>query len=177
MNLSEATNKNEHAKSESNCDTEFKCDSNYEFRRIDGKCNNLVNTNWGATSHCQRRLLPPDYSDGVNKLRLATDGSPLPCPRRLSKFLFKCPEKVLDSKYTSLQTMWGQLIAHDTFNRVVNFGGELDCCSNDSSLTHSECLPILGIPRDNLSIAYKQNCINFMRALTCNSCKLGIKCY
>ena len=175
MNLRNISNLNELGTNNIECDVNpyIKCDSKQKYRRIDGKCNNLKNTDWGATFHCQRRLLPPDYRDGVSQLRVATNGSPLPCPRRLSKQLFS--EKVFDSNLTSLQTMWGQLIAHDTFNRVVKFGGEIDCCSETGSPTHPECLPILDIPRDNLSLTYKQNCINFIRAVTCNTCQLGIQ--
>ena len=37
------------------------CERFYRVRRIDGKCNNLRNENWGATAIGMRRLADPDY--------------------------------------------------------------------------------------------------------------------
>ena len=38
----------------------------YNYRTIDGVCNNLENPTYGATTTPFRRILPPDYEDGVS---------------------------------------------------------------------------------------------------------------
>ena len=151
--------------------TTVKCDPKAKYRRIDGKCNNLVNTNWGSSFQCRRRLLPPDYSDGVSQPRVATSGSPLPNARLLSKELFN--QKTNYSRYTALKSMFGQILTHDTYSRVIYLGGALDCCPINRSSIHSECFPIDDIPKDELSVYYKQDCIPFGRTMSCNTCDLG----
>lgn len=147
-----------------------KCDPKAKYRRIDGKCNNLMNTNWGSSFHRQRRLLPPNYGDGISQLRTAANGAELPNPRLLTKTLLA--ERPSLSKLSTLQTLWGQFIAHDTFCRIIYLGGGVDCCRSEGR--HSECIPIEGFPKDNLTIAYKQNCINLIRTITGNTRNLGI---
>lgn len=44
-----------------------KCAAN-RYRSYDGQCNNLEHPNWGATGATFRRLIPPAYADGTNKL-------------------------------------------------------------------------------------------------------------
>ena len=41
------------------------CQRFYRVRRIDGKCNNLKNQNWGATAIGMKRLVEPDYGDST----------------------------------------------------------------------------------------------------------------
>lgn len=51
------------------------CREHQRVRRIDGKCNNLENEDWGATATRKRRLVfPPgvsstDYADGLHAIR------------------------------------------------------------------------------------------------------------
>ena len=51
------------------------CREHERVRRIDGKCNNLKNEDWGATATGMRRLVFPsgvsatDYGDGFHALR------------------------------------------------------------------------------------------------------------
>ena len=42
------------------------CQRFYRVRRIDGKCNNLRNENWGAAAIGMRRLADPDYGQPGN---------------------------------------------------------------------------------------------------------------
>ena len=42
------------------------CQRFYRVRRIDGKCNNLRNQNWGATAIGMRRLVEQDYGQPGN---------------------------------------------------------------------------------------------------------------
>ena len=45
------------------------CGEHERVRRIDGKCNNLNNKDWGATATGMRRLAPTQYGDGLHSLR------------------------------------------------------------------------------------------------------------
>jgi peroxidase len=47
------------------CSKPQKCELK-RFRNYDGTCNNLDNPNWGAISAPFRRLIPPDYADGIS---------------------------------------------------------------------------------------------------------------
>lgn len=152
---------------------DIKCDPNYKYSRIDGKCNNLIHTNWGSRVNCQRRLLPPDYADGVSQLRVAADGSPLPNPRFMSTSVLY-DEAVKDLKLTSLHMIWGQFIAHDTYKTPQYFGLALRCCpTSGQSFVHRECAAITDIPREQLSIAFNQTCMSFARSIGCHACSIG----
>ena len=37
----------------------------FRYRSIDGTCNNLVHTSWGATNRAFRRIFPAEYPDGL----------------------------------------------------------------------------------------------------------------
>jgi len=50
----------------------------YSYRTADGVCNNLDNPTYGATTTPFRRLLPPQYEDGVS------------IPRGYSQAIFNC---------------------------------------------------------------------------------------
>ena len=157
---------------ESQVSPSLECDPNYNYRRIDGKCNNLVNTNWGASFHCQNRLLPPDYRDGVSEPRVAVDDSPLPNPRLITT-TFMPSVKQMDLYRSSLHMIWGQFIAHDAFKTLQYWSLAINCCPNSS--VHRECFPMTDIPRDELSIAFNQTCLNFVRSISCHTCSLGIR--
>jgi hypothetical protein len=148
------------------------CNPNYKYRRIDGKCNNLKETNWGSTFHCQRRLLPPDYNDGVNGERMARDGSPLPNERLISDF-FADGNVVLDKTRSSMHMEWGQVVAHDSVKTLQYFGGNLDpfCCPPPSP--HPECGLYTPVPPDMVLTSYNQTCLVTSRSTACNTCRLG----
>ena len=153
---------------ESEISTIVRCDPNYRYRREDGKCNNLKNTNWGSSYHCQRRLLPPDYRDGISQPRAAADGSELPNPRLLTNNLM--PDvKHLDFKRTILHMSWGQYLVHDTFKTIQYWGTGFSCCN----LAHEECAETRDIPQDVFTRAYNQTCFNLLRSMRCNTCSLG----
>ncbi len=68
--------------------THPKCSSKSLHRQLDGTCNNLDRPLDGSVGDCMLRLLPPDYKDGINQLRVSMDGTPLPNPKVLSSYLF-----------------------------------------------------------------------------------------
>ena len=153
---------------ESDVSPVVKCDTHYKYRREDGKCNNLMNTNWGSSYHCQRRLLPPDYRDGISQPRAAADGSELPNDRLLSSHLMPDVKRV-DSERTNLHMSWGQYIVHDTFKTLQYWGFGINCCG----LTHEECFETRDFPQDIFTRGFNQTCLNFVRSLGCNTCSLG----
>lgn len=53
--------KNSHPK----CNMEpISCEEHFKYRRIDGRCNNIINEQWGSSFQPFARLVPADYSDG-----------------------------------------------------------------------------------------------------------------
>lgn len=60
------------------------CSNKSPYRQLDGTCNNLEMPLDGRAGDCFRRLLPPDYKDGISHLRTSLDGSPLPNARLVS---------------------------------------------------------------------------------------------
>ncbi|XP_054163287.1 peroxidase-like [Oppia nitens] len=147
------------------------CDPNARFRTIDGSCNNLRNQNWARANSCHRRLLPPDYADGIEVPRVAHDGSDLPNVRLLSNHLL--PDiPIADNKLTSMTMAFGQFIVHD-IARTAPFPGEIQCCPG-AQARHPECIPIEPLHHDDfLFQAYNQTCINLVRSTICNPCSLG----
>ncbi|CAG2109698.1 unnamed protein product, partial [Medioppia subpectinata] len=140
---------------------------------IDGKCNHLRQTNWGAAFRCQRRLLPANFADGVNKIPVASDGSPLPNERFISNKLLKQPWCDPDQTLSSMQMIWGQLMAHDVIKTIQYMGFGLRCCPTTGA-PHSECVLINDIPQDRLTMAFSnQTCMSFARSIACNACQLG----
>ncbi|MCP9262356.1 hypothetical protein DINM_005627 [Dirofilaria immitis] len=67
---------------------EIKCFTS-KYRTIDGTCNNIVQSNWGAIGMPMQRIIEPFYADGVDELRASiVDGSELPNVRYLSNLFF-----------------------------------------------------------------------------------------
>lgn len=148
------------------------CDPEARYRSADASCNNLRNPNWGKSFTCHRRLLPPDYADGIKVPRVAHDGSDLPNARILSSQLL--PDiPIADNKLTSMTMAYGQFIVHD-IARTMPFASDIQCCPL-AQARHPECLPIEPIlPNDFLFQTYNQTCLNFVRSIICNPCSLGM---
>lgn len=152
---------------------DIQCDPKYKYRLMNGRCNNLVNTNWGSSFHCHRRLLPPDYADGINIPRAGTDGNLLPSPRLLTEYLL--PDiQVPDPKRSGMNMFWGQFMVHDGFRTIQNLGLAINCCLIPNVTVHPECIPITNFPQDEATRAFNnQQCINTVRSIACNTCSLG----
>ncbi|CAG2103066.1 unnamed protein product, partial [Medioppia subpectinata] len=155
----------------------IQCNPTYKYRRIDGKCNNERQTNWGAAFHTMRRLLPPAFADGVNaERRRAIDGrQPLPNERLISNQLSAPHRHTVphDRRRSSMHMIWGQVMAHDTIKSLQYFGDELPCCRISQ---HPECPSVYTpIPSDPLLQAYNQTCIVDSRSMAGNTCRLGAR--
>ena len=144
---------------------------NSKFRTIDGSCNNKLHPYWGRSNICHIRLLPPDYSDGVQLFRMAKSGKPLPNPRLLSNVV--ATSKDFKSFYTSLLLGWGQFLSHDLTNTAGHKSdpfSKVDCCVKPNS----KCTTIKIPDKNDIQLTkFGNKCFNFMRSVPCPLCKLG----
>ena len=83
-----------------------------QFRRLDGRCNNLANTSWGAAGIAMRRLASPSYADGVTTPR---NSPTLPNPREISNTLHSTsgPGPLTNKGFTHMAMQFGQFLDHD----------------------------------------------------------------
>lgn len=144
------------------------------FRTFDGSCNNLRNPSWGKTFICFRRILPPQYADGVSLPRVSSSGKFLPPPRDISLAIHRHKDRSAQG-YTLMVMSFGQFIDHDItltpISRTVD-NGMINCCPLQNS-THPQCLPIVVRENDPFYSRFNQNCINFVRSAMCPNCLLG----
>ncbi|XP_068126278.1 myeloperoxidase-like [Hyperolius riggenbachi] len=148
------------------------------YRSINGECNNRKNSSLGASNTGYKRLLPPNYEDGISlpKGWTATNkinGFPLPMARNVSNQVVQFPNNTLtlDPDRSLMFMQWGQFLDHDTDlspdtpARSTFFGG-VDC---DSSCVQSHpCFPLM-IPANDPRIRNTSDCIPLFRsAPVCN---------
>ncbi|XP_068081797.1 peroxidase isoform X2 [Anabrus simplex] len=147
------------------------------YRRYDGTCNNLQHPTWGAAKVAFRRLLPPNYADGVSEPRAGRNGFPLPNPRSVSAHVHRDGE-AHDHAVTFLFVAWGQLLDHDlTFTAETkdpNTRQDPDCC-RPQGRRHPNCLAVELPPDDRFYRQHKQSCMNLLRSLAGvrDDCRLG----
>uniref|UniRef100_T1KRS7 Clip domain-containing protein n=1 Tax=Tetranychus urticae TaxID=32264 RepID=T1KRS7_TETUR len=153
-----------------NCPKEPHCVRD-KYRTIDGSCNNLEHPLWGKSHTSFIRIAPPDYSDGLNELRKASDGSNLPGARIVSSTLATDVD-IPDVKFSLLVMQWGQFIDHDltltASTRIDSDRGEgIICCreefARNPSIRHPACRPI-SLPHDDPFFSkFDHHCTNFVR--------------
>jgi hypothetical protein len=156
------------------CPTEV-CQRNLPYRTFSGCSNNIVsNSNFGRLSIPLKRLLAPEYDDGVGEPKSVSKvdkRTPLPNPRKISTIVHSRSGKNKtsankDSKiYTLALMQWGQFLAHDlsstAFSRVLD-GSLADCRACDSN--RRTCLPI-PVPEDDPFFPSKDPETNIPRCL------------
>lgn len=142
-----------------------------KYRTIDGSCNNPHHPYWGRSKTCHIRLLPPDYSDGIQAFRMSKSGKPLPNGRLISNVV--TASRDYKSYYTSLILGWGQFINHDISNTEGHKSTEkqkIDCCAKPNS----KCSAIsIDQKNDYIRSKYNDKCFNLIRSSPCPLCKLG----
>lgn len=150
------------------------------FRSIDGTCNNLENSHWGAAMSPFRRLLPPAYADGVSDPRVSVTGEELPTPRAISSAAHR-DLGLHDHAVTILLPSWGQMVDHDIARGVDTIdpktGEEPKCCDVAPNKRHPACLPI-DIPKDDPFFSlFRRQCLEFVRTATAlkDNCRLGAR--
>ncbi|XP_060576752.1 myeloperoxidase-like, partial [Ruditapes philippinarum] len=99
--------------SECNTQTTF-CSSEYEYRTIDGSCNNIRNPFWGKSHRAQRRDLPNAYDDAKGSPRTIGCSGKLPSPRHISNIIHRADDNmVFDERLSYMMMQFGQFLAHD----------------------------------------------------------------
>ena len=152
-----------------------------KYRTYDGSCNNLHRPSWGKSFVPYSRLLAPDYGDGVDAVRIARSGMPLPNPRVISYTI--APEtKALSKYFTHVLMQWGQFLAHDMTRTAITrtlSGAGITCCDREFQrnprLLHPSCYPIEIADDDPFFAKMGSNCMTFVRsaAAPSPSCTVG----
>ena len=130
-----------------------------KFRTADGTCNNLNNPTYGAADTPFRRLILPQYEDGISAPRgwLQSTGSslfagpfspPNPSPRVVSLGVVG-DRPAIEDRYTHILMQWGQFMDHD-----LDFGPEFENCPSTCDVESPEtleCAPF-PLPQDDMSV-------------------------
>ncbi|KAK8745909.1 hypothetical protein OTU49_000091 [Cherax quadricarinatus] len=143
-----------------------------KYRTMDGSCNNRQNKDWGRAGTAFQRILPPDYTDGVNSARgLSKSGSPLPSPRSISFKVIIDRDRHYDN-FTILIMQWGQFLDHDVTHTPITKGkdkSDITCCSKgqkrEARELHPDCMPIFIPDDDEFFGQFTQRCMEFVRSM------------
>lgn len=157
------------------------------FRTADGSCNNLRNPRWGKSFECIIRLLDPAYADGkstcsianltnlflfagVSKPRVAKSGNRLPNARVLSGTIHQ--QEDVNGNFTHMLMQYGQYLDHDiSLSPVTQLRtGGITCCPRPS---HPDCFSIEIAPNDPIFGRENKRCLNFVRSVSCQTCRFG----
>ncbi|XP_037820761.1 myeloperoxidase isoform X1 [Lucilia sericata] len=145
------------------------CDFNAKYRRSSGICNNKNHPrHYGAALIPYRRMVNPDYADGISQPRgvLKNGTSLLPPARQVSLKINRASYET-DSNFTVMLAVFGQFLDHDiTATSLTSSleGESINCCGQPLNLTHPECFPVTVLPDDPYYKAYNLSCMNFVRS-------------
>ncbi|KNC28244.1 Chorion peroxidase [Lucilia cuprina] len=145
------------------------CDFNAKYRRSSGICNNKNHPrHYGAALIPYRRMVNPDYADGISQPRgvLKNGTSLLPPAREVSLKINRASYET-DSNFTVMLAVFGQFLDHDiTATSLTSSleGESINCCGQPLNLTHPECFPVTVLPDDPYYKEYNLSCMNFVRS-------------
>lgn len=120
-----------------------------KYRSLDGTCNNLMNTNLGASFTGFRRLVKPFYENGLStpigwNPEQLYHGFRKPSPRLVSTEMISTKMITPDARITHMVMQWGQFLDHDLDHALPAVSSEswdgTDCkktCENTAP-----CYPI-----------------------------------
>lgn len=143
-----------------------------QYRTIDGTCNNLQQTLYGAASTPFRRILSPYYEDGISNIRGNIQNyenvlpvgpflPPNPSPRLVSSTIVR-DRPLDDASITHMLMQWGQFLDHD-----ITFSPGLSPNCGNCQKT-DVCIPIL-VPRNDEAFGAgtlrNGQCIPFSRSV------------
>lgn len=134
------------------------------YRTLDGSCNNLNHSLWGAAGTPYGRLVPAWYGDGISSPAKSITGEELPGSRLISTKLFD-HKNVSSPNHTIVMMQFGQFVAHD-----MALGGAAinpSCCEKGKITSNKpHCFSIL-IPNDDPVRSLEGiECMSFQRTLT-----------
>nr|XP_014087955.1 chorion peroxidase [Bactrocera oleae] len=147
----------------------FTCDFNARYRTASGVCNNKAHPRlYGAAMIPYRRMVAPDYADGISVPRAshASDGTQLPPARKVSLDIHRASYDT-DANFTVMLAVFGQFLDHDitaTSLSSLPEGESIDCCALTTSEMHPECYPVPILPDDPYYQRYNVTCLNFVRS-------------
>lgn len=128
---------------------------------------------WGSSLTPFRRVLPPDYFDGIELPRRAKSGKELPSAREVSLKVHK-PSDSNNPSFTVMLAVFGQFLDHDitatALSQGVN-GSSIACCSSEQR--HPECFPVRIDTDDPINNLTDKSCMDFVRSAPAPQCKLG----
>nr|CAD7568071.1 unnamed protein product [Timema californicum] len=150
------------------------------YRTADGTCNNLNHPyKWGVALRPFRRVIQPDYADGVSAPRVSSDGGALPSARKVSVTVHR-PLYQDDPDFTVMLAVWGQFMDHDITATALSqaVGGKsISCCkvftSNSSVDKHPECFPVPLADGDPFYNQWNISCMEFVRSAPAPLCHFG----
>ncbi|XP_072402759.1 salivary peroxidase/catechol oxidase isoform X2 [Diabrotica undecimpunctata] len=154
--------------------TRIECNKFHKYRSFNGSCNNLKKPQeYGVAFRRFRRMLPPDYADGISKPRISKSGRPLPSSRTVSLIVHR-PFYRDDPKFSVMLAVWGQFLDHDitatALSQKAN-GSTISCCDYNV-FTSPECFPVQ-LDEEDPFREYNVSCIEFVRSAPAPTCCLG----
>ncbi|XP_037045582.1 peroxidase-like [Bradysia coprophila] len=153
-----------------------KISAHQKYRSIDGRGNNLKNPEWGASDTPFSRYGPPNYEDGIYKIKKSVTGADLPNARLLVQdLLMKAvrspPPKVT---YNMMALLIILFATHDLHYQVPTTthckDADIRCCSKDgqyalpNELSNSACFPIEISKEDPFYKHENIGCLNVVRS-------------
>lgn len=136
---------------------------------MDGTCNHDKQS--GSSMMAFRRVLPPDYADGISEPRKGKMGNDLPSARQVSLQVHP-PAPSYNPQFTVMLAVFGQFLDHDITATAISQGANgssLLCCPP----THPECFPVQVGPGDPYYDLTKKTCMDFVRSAPAPQCKIG----
>ncbi|XP_078665668.1 myeloperoxidase-like [Branchiostoma floridae x Branchiostoma belcheri] len=145
-----------------------------EFRSANGRCNNRNHPLWGSSEQPLRRLLQPEYGDGLMTPRTTGhDGAPLPSARLVSTTMHEDLRKSSPVN-TNMVMQFGQFLDHD-ITLTPNFQEEGLVCTCGTNCEKEERCFNINIPSDDPDFAAESRCLPFARSRSCpnEGCHMG----
>ncbi|KAL9898512.1 peroxidasin homolog cardinal [Glossina fuscipes fuscipes] len=146
---------------------DISCNFNAKYRQANGECNNKKHPRYyGATLVPYRRMVNPDYGDGISSPRGSSrNDSALPSARDVSLKIHRASYDT-DSNFTIMLAVFGQFLDHDitaTSLSTSQEGESINCCVVHDS-KHPECFPVVILPDDPYYSKFNVTCMNFVRS-------------
>ncbi|KAJ1520556.1 hypothetical protein ONE63_003672 [Megalurothrips usitatus] len=151
------------------------CSGQEKYRSLDGSCNHAdpAGWTWGQAFSPYRRLLFPEYRDGIHLPRGPKKGLALPSARRVSVATSADRDRP-DGRLTLAMMQWTQFVEHDLAHtptsKMMNTGTAIACCREDLTElqprhVHPLCQTI-AIPADDPFYGQRRiTCMSYVRSL------------